>query len=179
MKRWKISTPDSEAVEVICKRTELSQLCAEIMTSRGVTQIDDLAEFFNSSELSDPFELKDMDKAVEAINNTLEGFGLICVYGDYDCDGVTATVVLYNYLECIGANVMYYIPEREEGYGLRGSVKLEKRFSKFGIFVEPFIRYWHIQNSEEAYAQMGPYVITIIEPKNETREYGLKIGLTF
>ncbi len=118
MKRWKISTPDSEAVEVICKRTELSQLCAEIMTSRGVTQIDDLAEFFNSSELSDPFELKDMDKAVEAINNTLEGFGLICVYGDYDCDGVTATVVLYNYLECIGANVMYYIPEREEGYGL-------------------------------------------------------------
>ena len=113
MKRWKISTPDSEAVEVICKRTELSQLCAEIMTSRGVTQIDDLAEFFNSSELSDPFELKDMDKAVEAINNTLEGFGLICVYGDYDCDGVTATVVLYNYLECIGANVMYYIPERE------------------------------------------------------------------
>ena len=69
--------------------------------------------------------------------------------------------------------------DQEEGYGLRGSVKLEKQFDKFGIFVEPFIRYWHIQNSEEVLISDAYYVYSFIEPKNETREYGLKVGITF
>lgn len=69
--------------------------------------------------------------------------------------------------------------DQEEGYGLRGSVKLEKQFDKFGIFLEPFIRYWHIQNSEEVLISDGYYIYSFIEPKNETREYGLKIGITF
>lgn len=118
MKRWKINKTEENAVSQILKKTDLPPLCAEIMASRGITDLDSLSDFFNSSELSDPFDLIDMDKAVEAITRAVEEFSLICVYGDYDCDGVTATVVLYNYLDCMGANVMYYIPEREAGYGL-------------------------------------------------------------
>lgn len=118
MKRWIINKPDDKAVMNIVNKTDLSMLCAEIMSSRGVNDVDALGEFFNGGELSDPFEIKDMDKAVQTINTAIENFEMICVYGDYDCDGVTSTVVLYSYLESMGANVMYYIPEREDGYGL-------------------------------------------------------------
>lgn len=118
MKRWIISKPESRAVQEILNKTDLSPVCAQVMASRGVCELESLDEFFNGCDLSDPFEIKDMDKAVEAINRAVEDFKLICVYGDYDCDGITATVVLYHYLECMGANVMYYIPERDAGYGL-------------------------------------------------------------
>lgn len=118
MKRWIINRADEKKVSEIINNTDLSPLCAEIMASRGYEDVDELDCFFNGGELADPFEIKDMDKAVEAVNHAVEEFELICVYGDYDCDGVTATVVLYNYLEAMGANVMYYIPEREDGYGL-------------------------------------------------------------
>ena len=118
MKRWIINRPDDKSVSEILKKTDLPEICADIMASRGITELDDLDAFFNGGELSDPFEIKDMREAVDAITQAVEDFRLICVYGDYDCDGVTATVVLYNYLDCMGANVMYYIPEREAGYGL-------------------------------------------------------------
>lgn len=57
--------------------------------------------------------MKDMDKAVERIHRAIEGFERIAVYGDYDADGVTATSILFTYLEAVGADVMYYIPQRE------------------------------------------------------------------
>lgn len=118
MKRWKINKADEEVVKQILQRTDLPEICAHIMAARGISDIQELSDFFNEADLSDPFDILDMDKAVEAISSAAEEGQLICVYGDYDCDGVTATVILYNYLECMGANVMYYIPEREDGYGL-------------------------------------------------------------
>ena len=69
--------------------------------------------------LSSPFCLKDMDKAVERILRAVDNFERITVYGDYDADGVTATAILYSYLDLMGANVDYVIPSREsDGYGL-------------------------------------------------------------
>ncbi len=71
-------------------------------------------------ELSDPFLLQDMDKAVERIGRAVEEGQKICIYGDYDCDGITSTVLLfYTYLQSIGADVFFYIPDRDrEGYGM-------------------------------------------------------------
>lgn len=118
MKRWILNKFDQNVVSEILKKTDLTPVCAEVMVSRGMSNVDELSEFFNGGELTDPFEIKDMQKAVDAIQEAVDENDLICVYGDYDCDGITATVVLYNYLDCMGANVMYYIPEREAGYGL-------------------------------------------------------------
>ena len=71
----------------------------------------------------DPMLLPDMDKAVERVRRAVEEQEKILIFGDYDCDGVTATVILYDYLENAGADVLYYIPEREgEGYGLSQTV---------------------------------------------------------
>lgn len=70
---------------------------------------------------------------------------------------------------------------QRQGYGLRASVKLQKNFAHMGVFVEPFWRYWHIQNSDwqpmEYMGMMTPYAL--MEPFNTTREYGLKAGLVF
>ena len=81
---------------------------------------DEIKSWFQEEyDFFDPFLMKDMDLAVGRIHRALDGFEKIAVYGDYDADGVTSTAMLYSYLESCGANVMYYIPEREgEGYGL-------------------------------------------------------------
>ncbi len=118
MKKWVVSMPNAEKVNNITKRTDLGRLIAEVMVARGYSDIDDLVSFFDTEELSDPFLLLDMPKAVKVINDAIESGELICIYGDYDCDGITSTAVLHNYLSAMGANVCEYIPEREEGYGL-------------------------------------------------------------
>ena len=99
-------------------KCDLKSLTLDVMTSRGFTDFDSLADFFKGEELSDPFLIKDMAIAAEVINKAVDQYDLICIYGDYDCDGVTSTTILYNYLESMGANIMYYIPEREAGYGM-------------------------------------------------------------
>ena len=60
-----------------------------------------------------------MDKAAARITRAVDNMEKIAVYGDYDADGVTSTAMLYSYLETRGADVIFYIPQREgEGYGM-------------------------------------------------------------
>ncbi len=118
MKKWIIKNPNNSSVQDILKNSVLSKLCAEVLVSRGIDNIKSATEFMVTEELSDPFSLKDMDKAVEIINNAVEEGKSICIFGDYDCDGITSTVMIYTYLQFLGANVSYYIPERDEGYGM-------------------------------------------------------------
>lgn len=118
MKKWIIRQPDEKAVSLLTSKTDLQKLAAEVIVSRGIDTLDKVKDFFSDSELSSPFLINDMQEAVEIITNAVEDGKSICIYGDYDCDGITSTVMLYSYLECLGADVSYYIPEREEGYGL-------------------------------------------------------------
>lgn len=118
MKRWTVSRGNEAAAKRINSSTDLGPLLSEIMAARGLDTLEKLADFFNGSELSDPFLLLDMQNAVDEINSKVDSGELICIYGDYDCDGITATAVLYSFLESMGANVSYYIPERADGYGL-------------------------------------------------------------
>ena len=118
MYRWRIGKIDQEKVEEFRRKTDLNKLTLEVLSARGYNDLDELVDFFTEQELEDPFAIKDMDKAVEALTSAVDSYELICVYGDYDCDGITSTSILYNYLESMGANVMYFIPEREAGYGL-------------------------------------------------------------
>lgn len=118
MKKWKISKCDEAKAAEFAKKCDINRLALEVLTSRGFTDFQQVIHFFDVPDLSDPFLIKDMDKAAAAINEKIDNYELICIYGDYDCDGITATSILYNYLESMGANVMYYIPERSAGYGL-------------------------------------------------------------
>ena len=118
-KRWQIGAPDIRKAELLAKQGGITQLCAEILVSRGIETIEAAQQALNVSELTDPFLLRDMDKAVERILAAVDSGERICVYGDYDCDGVTSTVMLTDWLLCAGADVQWYIPTRKEGYGMR------------------------------------------------------------
>ena len=118
MKKWSITRPDEAAAGALTKGSDLEPLCAAVLAARGIRTVQAAADFLGSDELSDPFLIRDMQEAAEVINEAVESGKPICVYGDYDCDGVTATVMLYSYLECLGADVRFYIPERSEGYGM-------------------------------------------------------------
>ncbi|MCR5540526.1 MAG: single-stranded-DNA-specific exonuclease RecJ [Ruminococcus sp.] len=118
MFKWRIGKPDAEKVDYFLKKTDLNRLVLEILSARGIDDEDSIVNFFTEQELEDPFAIKDVDKAVQTIEQAVDAYELICVYGDYDCDGITSTSILFNYLESMGANVMYYIPEREAGYGM-------------------------------------------------------------
>lgn len=125
MKKWIVRKPDSNYSEKIKSESDVSQLCADILASRGFETAQEAAKKLFVDELFDPFLLKDMKEAADIINEAIENADRICIYGDYDCDGITSTVMLYSYLECMGADVMYRIPERHEGYGLNPDVVKE------------------------------------------------------
>lgn len=118
MKKWLVSRPDPAKVRRINAETDLGPLLSEIMAGRGYDSTDRLVEFFNGGSLSDPFLMADMEKAAEVISEEVESGGIIAIFGDYDCDGISSTAILYDYLSSMGAEVICRIPEREEGYGL-------------------------------------------------------------
>ena len=120
LKKWKINQIDKNASLLLSQETGCDEFLCDILVSRGITTFEKMQQFFDAElTLEDPFVLKDMDLAVERIRSALENGEKIAIYGDYDCDGVTATVILYSYLEYQGADVTTYIPKRiEEGYGM-------------------------------------------------------------
>ena len=118
-KRWEIGEPDPGKAELLRRQGSISKLCAEVLVSRGIESVTAASEMLDTAELSDPFLLKGMQEAADRILAAVESGERICVYGDYDCDGVTATVILTDWLTCAGANVTWYIPTRKEGYGMR------------------------------------------------------------
>lgn len=118
---WQIGCTETGIWERIASENRLFPLTAKLLANRGLTEKSEIANFLNrdTMPLHDPFLLKDMDKAVERIERAIELKQRVCIYGDYDVDGVTSTVMLYLYLCSRGLECEYFIPERiSEGYGL-------------------------------------------------------------
>lgn len=101
------------------KNSKYSKDILSILEERGVFE-EDVEKFINADlkDLRNPFDLKDMDRTIDLILKLREENKKICIYGDYDVDGVTSTTVLYLAFQELGINVDYYIPLRDEGYGL-------------------------------------------------------------
>ncbi len=112
---------DQETVLQIAQELNIDAHAVLLAYTRGITDTYSAAEFFGieDGEEVNPFDFPDMYLAVERIKKALDNCESIAVYGDYDVDGMTATAILYRYLEISGGNVSYYIPDRHsEGYGL-------------------------------------------------------------
>lgn len=120
IKNWEVLALNKDEAARISSEYNLPAILAMLLQIRGMTTPEKISDMLGqTSVLSDPFELKDMDKAASRIHDALDNFEKIAIYGDYDADGVTSTSILYTYLEANGADVMYYIPNREgEGYGM-------------------------------------------------------------
>ncbi len=112
---------DAALVETIASTLNCSPLVARAMIRRGVSSIEEARRFLNpmESDLLDPFLLPDMQAAADRVRRAIDDGEHICVFGDYDADGVCSTAMLVQRLRKMGASVEYYIPHRHtEGYGM-------------------------------------------------------------
>lgn len=95
-------------------------LIKRLLISRGIKTDEEIKEFLNPLEMTitSPDVFTDMQKTIERLSRAIENNETIIIYGDFDADGVTSTSVLYKTLKFLGANVHYFIPDREnEGHG--------------------------------------------------------------
>ena len=119
-KRWNVGSPAEADVERL-RNAGYSYLLATVLAARGVTSPEAAAEFLDRDrKLSlSPMLMRDMDKAVARIQRAVSDGETIAVFGDYDVDGITSTVLLLDYLKSCGASCLRFIPHRiEDGYGL-------------------------------------------------------------
>ena len=112
---------DAEVATVLSQQLKVDLFVAELLVQRGLRTEIEARRFFRPSldELHDPFLMKDMEAAVNRINEAIKNQEGILLFGDYDVDGTTAVALMYEQLTKFHSNVRYYIPDRyKEGYGL-------------------------------------------------------------
>ena len=120
-KRLLIAESDRKRSRALAQSTGLSPLLCAVLDARGIRTAKDASAYLDTSvdRLLDPGTLRDLPEAVSILRDAIAKGERIAVYGDYDVDGVTATVVLTDALRSLGADCLYYIPDRlTEGYGL-------------------------------------------------------------
>ncbi len=122
-RRWTFAPLDKQAAAELAGACEIDGFLALLLSARGITDPEEAAVLLNGEEEpGDPFAFADMDAAAECIQEAIDRGETIAVFGDYDADGVTATVLMVTYLREKGAKVVYRVPRREdEGYGLHTS----------------------------------------------------------
>ncbi len=121
MKRWNIQKHNHETVKLLAQTLKVSSIVAALLITRGYETAESAEKFLNPSieHLHEPYLLKDMEKAVQRILQAVENEEKILVWGDYDVDGTTGTVVVRKALELLGAKSGFHIPHRfTEGYGV-------------------------------------------------------------
>lgn len=117
-KVWNVKKYDKDKIDELRQKYGISEMLAKLIISR---EIEDIDMFLNGTldDLKDPYKMKDMDKFVKRVVQAIDKNEKICIYGDYDVDGITSITIMYKFLTSIGADVMYYLPDRLlEGYGL-------------------------------------------------------------
>ena len=136
-KKWLLRNT-SKDISSLAKNSGVSEVVAKILINRGFDNEIDIKKFMRASieDLHDPFLMKDMDKATGLIKLAIETKEKVVVYGDYDADGVTSTVIMYKALKYCGAQVEYYVPDREhEGYGVNSDRIRKLKEEGFGIIL--------------------------------------------
>ncbi|WP_283680352.1 single-stranded-DNA-specific exonuclease RecJ [Lentilactobacillus sp. Marseille-Q4993] len=117
---WQLNNVDQTKVDQFSKSLNVSELVAKLLLERGISDPAAAKTFLEPSieNLHNPFELHDMQKAIDRIQTAVGSGEKITVYGDYDADGITSTTIMYEVLTDLGAYVDYYIPNRfTDGYG--------------------------------------------------------------
>lgn len=189
-KRWIYRNREQNRDEVMemSRRLSLSPVILTVLLNRGISGEDEIKAFLSKSMqiVHNPLELPDMDKAAQRIYDAAVNKEKICIYGDYDVDGITSTAILYQYLLCHGADVDYYIPDRmTEGYGV--NIKAVNKISKTGcrLIITVDCGITSVGETELAKAQGMDVVITdhhtckekipaataVVNPKRPDSEY--------
>ena len=119
IRHWNIAPLDTETAAMLAEQCELNPFLALLLTTRKIREPEEVYDFLaGQQEEIDPYAYADMEAAAERLRRALDGHERILVFGDYDVDGLTATALLYDYLRGKGADVLYRIPRRSDGYGM-------------------------------------------------------------
>ena len=139
--RWSVANHDSELIQSIEHHCQVSPVVAQILAVRGITHPDQIHSFFDlkMTGLRPPQELPGLNEAVDRIHAAILAKQKIVVYGDYDCDGMTSTAILFRCIEMLGGSVGYFVPNRmDDGYGVNTQAleKLKQRGAEFIVTVD-------------------------------------------
>ena len=120
-KKWHLKEVDSLTIEKLNSDLNITSLFSRLLINRGILSQKDAKDFFlpTLEKLPNPNLMYGIKKSVDRIIQAVNKNEKIVVYGDFDCDGITSTAILYSFLYSIGVNVKAYNPDRlEEGYGI-------------------------------------------------------------
>ncbi len=124
---WQIGKIDDEKANKLCKHYNIQKILSDVLVARGFDTIELAKDFLlDDNAFRNPMEMHGMKEAVARILKAVDTGERIVVFGDYDVDGITATALLYTYLETIGAQVYYKLPTRsDDGYGMSANIVQE------------------------------------------------------
>lgn len=138
-KIWKIKEKgDEEDINRLASELNINKVLSTLLVQRGITTFEQAKTFFRPSidDLHDPFEMKDMEKAVIRIEEAIRDGEKILVYGDYDVDGTTSVALVYSFFRKFHDKIDYYIPDRyNEGYGVSYKVIEHAALNKIKLII--------------------------------------------
>ncbi|MCA9404470.1 MAG: single-stranded-DNA-specific exonuclease RecJ [Candidatus Omnitrophica bacterium] len=137
-KIWKLYPDRSGNRERLSEELGIHPIVAQLLVNRGIEDTREARDFLQAdlTALHDPFELKDMDRAVARINQAVRDREKVLVYGDYDVDGVLSSVILNRLLTSLGLEVVHHIPHRmREGYGLNHDIAESARAQDVNLMI--------------------------------------------
>ena len=169
-KKWVLREADKALANDLSEKFNIDPFIAYLVVARGIDSELAFSDFVSESvKLVSPFDFIDMDRAVKTIKASIENNERICIFGDYDCDGVTSTAIMLKYLKKQGADVFHYIPSREgEGYGLNINAidDIKKKNTSLIITVDNGIN--AIEEAEHIYSLGMKLVVTDHHQPSET-----------
>jgi len=187
--QWTLALdPPEDLVNEIASQVDLPKPVIKILINRKIDTVKKIKTFIDPklSDLSDPFELKDMDRAIDRVTEALRDNEKIMIYGDYDVDGITATALLFLVFNRLGAQVDYYLPNRlTEGYGLTEEGILEAKRRGISLIISVDTGITAVQEVEFARSQgieclvtdhhetgdSIPNAVAIVNPKQDDCNY--------
>ena len=190
-KNWNIKSIDLNKVQKITKELNLPEILAKLIVAKDIKD-DEIEKYVKPmlSEIEDPFKIKDMDKFVDRVIKAIENKEKICIYGDYDVDGITSITIMYKYFKELDLDVSFYMPNRlTDGYGLNSEAIdeiLEKRKVDLIITVDCGITAINecvyakkkgidvIVTDHHECAEVIPDAIAVINPKRKDDESAYK-----
>ncbi len=199
-KSWKQIPCDDNVAKKLIDKLGLSQIVANLLTSRGVIDPEEAKRFLDCDlkDLHNPNLMKGMAAAVERIHKTITTGEKILIFGDFDVDGITSTTILNKSLIALGGNVSYYFPNRlTEGYGLNEKAIDKAKNEDIGIIItvdcgitaNTQVDYANKNNIDvivvDHHEQIGelPKAISVIDPKQKGCLYPYKklaaVGVVF
>ena len=199
-KEWKYYETDKEKIEEIKERYNVNEILATVLVNRGIVDDEEIRIFLEPTrnDFRNPFDMPDMEKAVNRIIKAIEKKERIIVYGDYDVDGITSITVLKRFLAERNVEIDTYIPNRlDEGYGLNKNAIKQLSENKYTLMITVDCGISGIEEIEYANS-LGidvvitdhhepsdklPNAVAIVDCKRKDNKYGFRelagVGVVF